>query len=222
MGVRDIFSHGNKLSQKKFGKLYSKDVRMGEVFGNKKISKTLDKAGEKHEFYDLLKKKKEGGVTKQEMKEVFGDLMAGKGRTISRKEAYAVAKEFFGDEKVRYIMPKEKGKAPASAGRASSFGSARKAIQNIQKDFGPFGGAGKSVKGGSSIFQKGKTSASSAQTISSSPRVTRDGQSKKIRSISAGMAAIIDMQGPVKRSDSKETKNDFFRAINATRRNIRG
>jgi hypothetical protein len=238
MGVKDIFSHKKKLSQRKFGNRYSKDARMGEVFGDQKIAKTLDKSSEKHEFYDMLKSKKEGGVTKREMKEVFGELMAGKGRTISKKEAYEVAKEFFGDERVKYIMPKKKGKAPASAGNASSFGGARKAVQNIQKDFGPFGGAGRSAQ--KDISGRQKKTASSAFTAkniqstsggfatgvqNTSPRAIRSisdigAQSKTRRkSISAGLAAIVDVMGPAKGDDKKNNKGDFFRAINATRKN---
>ncbi|MDD5489678.1 MAG: hypothetical protein PHP25_03325 [Candidatus Moranbacteria bacterium] len=261
MSVKNIFSHGKKLSQRKFGGRYSKDARMREVFGNQKIAKALDKTSERNEFYDMLKSKKEGGVTKQEMKEALGEWMTGKGRTISRKEAYAVAKEFFGDEKVKYVMPKKKVSSSAFSGSSGAFGGAGGTDQNIQKSYGPFGGvqtSGKSVISAGElpmIYKKASANpASSAPKILASPisaakiiappaggssvsaqsgqnddqkkedraESERKAQSKKRRrSISAGLAAIVDMMGPVKSEDSKNNKGDFFRAINATRRNTR-
>lgn len=259
MSVRNIFSHKKKLSQRKFGRLYSKDTRMREVFGNQKIAKALDKTSEKNEFYDMLKSKKEGGVTKQEMKEALGEWMSGKGRTISRKEAYTVAKEFFGDEKVKYVMPKKKQSSSAYGGNSGAFGGAGGASQNIQKSYGSFGsihtGANRpviSASGLPTIYKKApadpasrtpkilassvssakivqpaangsSTSAQSAQEKEERAESARKAQStKRKRSISAGLAAIVDMMGPVKSEDKKNNKGDFFRAINATRKRGNG
>lgn len=253
MAVKDIFTHGKKLSQRKFGRLYSKDTRMREVFGNQEIAKKLDKTSERNEFYDALKSKKEGGVTKQEMKEVFGEWMSGKGRTISRKEAYAVAKEFFGDEKVKYVMPKKKQSSSAYVGNAGAFGGAGGTNQNFQKSSGtagsirtstskpiistselptiykkaPAGPASRAPKILASPVSSAKivpsaaggssASAQSAQKKADRDESARKAQSdKRRRSISAGLAAIIDMMGPVKSEDKKNNKGDFFRAMNAT------
>ncbi|HBB36750.1 MAG: hypothetical protein UX02_C0001G0118 [Candidatus Moranbacteria bacterium GW2011_GWC1_45_18] len=236
MGVKNIFSHKKKLSQKKFGKRYFKDARMGEVFGNQQISKALDKTKEKNEFYDMLKSKKAGGVTKQEMKEGLGEWMAGKGRTISRKEAYAVAKEFFGGEKVKYIMPKKKASSSGYAGNSGAFSGAGGASQNFQKSTGLFGNAPISLHKSIPDSQKNiaygdtkihKKASSRAQTPSQNQggdrnASSRDAQSTaKARSIAPGLAAIVGLSGTMKSKDSKAIKGDFFRAINATRRNIR-
>lgn len=78
---------------------YQNSSVMKKILSNKKISEQLDLSSERTEFYDAMKKKAEGGVTNDEMREIFGDLVRGKGRTISRKEAYEIAKEFFPDEK---------------------------------------------------------------------------------------------------------------------------
>jgi len=263
MGVRNIFSHGKKLSQRKFGRLYSKDARMKEVFGNQEIAKKLDKTSEKNEFYDALKSKKEGGVTKREMKEIFGEWMSGKGRTISRKEAYSVAKEFFGDERVKYIMPKKNVAASASGGKAGFFGRGGTANQNTQKSSGTAGNfltsfsrpsisssdlptvykkasASKApqvpkvlaspVSGAVAAQSASGGSASGSQSVQSAQdeekekadraEAKRKAQSKKRRkSISEGLAAIIDIMGPVKKEDPQSNKGDFFRAVNATRKN---
>lgn len=235
MSVKDIFSHNKKLSQRKFGRLYSKDARMKEVFDNKQISKALDKTSERNEFYDMLKSKKKGGVTKQEMKEALGEWMSGKGRTISRKEAYTVAKEFFGDERVKYIMPKGKAGSPAYAGDAGFLGGAEGANQNFPKSSESSGNIQVSTSRSIPSIQKSaaysktsdnsqiiykKVSSSAQNTQSSKKSAKRNAQPKaRRRFIPAGLAAIVDMMGPAKSKDNKARKGDFFRAVNAMRRN---
>lgn len=122
------------MTEKRFRKWLRNDSRMKEVMENPKIAKALDLPREKAEFYELMKGKKGGGLTKGEMKEIFGELMSGKGRTISRKETYAVAKEFFGDEKVRYILPEDQRRYSGYTGsRAGNYNgnSTRKTRANV-------------------------------------------------------------------------------------------
>lgn len=230
MSVKDIFSHNKKLSEKKFGRLYSKDARMKEVFSDKKIAGALDKTSERNEFYNMLKSKKENGVTKQEMKEALGEWMAGKGRTISRKEAYTIAKEFFGDERVKYIMPKKGTGSSSSTGSADFLSGSGEASQNLPQHFGSSGNIRSRATGSilgtqkSAAYSKASNTADAQNTKNPQKSAKKEAQSRaRIKSISAGLAASIEMMGPMKSKDNKTTKRgDFFRAINATRRNIRG
>lgn len=68
---------------------------MKKVLANPAVVKMLDRWDEQHEFYALLQSKAKGGVTKQEMRQILGQLRRGGGKTIDRTEAMNIAHAMF-------------------------------------------------------------------------------------------------------------------------------
>ncbi len=85
---------------------YQNSPVMKKLLANPKIASMLDKPGERAEFFRDLQNAGKGGVTKNNVKEMFGKYMTGKGRTISRKEGSIIASEIFKGDSRRYIFPK--------------------------------------------------------------------------------------------------------------------
>ena len=85
---------------------YQNSPVMKKLLSNPKIAAALDKPGERFEFFRDLQNAGKGGVTKNNVKEMLGKYMTGKGRTISRKEASIIAGEMFKGDSRRYIFPK--------------------------------------------------------------------------------------------------------------------
>jgi hypothetical protein len=102
-------------------KRYQNSPVMKKLLANPKIAAALDKPGERFEFFRDLQNAGNGGVTKNNVKEMLGKYMTGKGRTISRKEASIIAGEIFKGDSRKYISPKNNpAKNDASTNRASS------------------------------------------------------------------------------------------------------
>lgn len=130
------------FSQKRMGfKKYQKSSVFQKILSNPEIARKLDRPGERYEFYNMMKEKMAGGVTKQEMKQIFGELMSGKGRTIDRKEAYAIAKEFFPDEARKYTLSSKPKTSASRPGRDPAL--------NLRKN--PGANAVSSLKAGNSL-----------------------------------------------------------------------
>lgn len=85
---------------------YQNSPVMKKLLANPKIASMLDKPGERAEFFRDLQSAGKGGATKNNVKEMFGKYMTGKGRTISRKEASIIVGEMFKGDSRRYIFPK--------------------------------------------------------------------------------------------------------------------
>lgn len=131
---------------------------MRKMLGNTNIAKALDKVSERDEFYRDMQSKGVGGVTKDEMKEVFGKYVSGKSRHISRKEGYAIAKEFFPDEARRYKFISE---PPKGVPNGFSGGSSKGVVTiSSSSDTGannphPRSGINYLVKYGPGAFRQG-------------------------------------------------------------------
>ena len=93
---------GKSLGWKK----YQNSPAMKKLLSNPKIAAALDKPGERMEFFRDLQSAGNGGVTKNNVKEMLGKYMTGKGRAISRKEASIIAGEMFKGDARKYISPK--------------------------------------------------------------------------------------------------------------------
>jgi hypothetical protein len=97
----------NMYSGKSLGwKKYQNSPAMKKLLSNPKIAAALDKPGERMEFFRDLQNAGNGGVTKNNVKEMLGKYMTGKGRSISRKEASIIAGEMFKGDSKKYISPK--------------------------------------------------------------------------------------------------------------------
>ena len=100
---------------------YQNSPAMKKLSSNPKIASALDLPGERAEFFKDLQKAGKDGVTKNNVKEVLGKYMAGKGKTISRKEGSIIASEIFKGESVKYISPKSDAvRRDPSANRVSA------------------------------------------------------------------------------------------------------
>lgn len=98
-----IFSDKTVYTQKgmSYKKVKNSPV-MKKILADKDIAKVLDEPREREEFYKTLKSKEAGGVTKDELREVFGEFQSGKGKFINPKEIREVAKKFFSSASDRY------------------------------------------------------------------------------------------------------------------------
>jgi hypothetical protein len=182
----------NIYSQKSMGwKKYQNSGVMKKILSNPKIAATLDRQGERSEFYKDLKGMDKGGVTKNELKEVFGKYMAGKGKTISCKEASIVAGEMFKGESGRYISPKSDAvKSDPSANRVSTA--------NQSENFNA--ARTESSASGAGIIARSKIPSGLAASIAS-----------------GGSALRLSNSFP--RKANEENKGSFSRALSAMRRN---
>ena len=77
---------------------------MGKIMSNEKVAKALNQSKERKEFYGILKNAAEGGVSKNELREISDRLAHGHDtRTISQKEGRLIAEglheEFYADRK---------------------------------------------------------------------------------------------------------------------------
>lgn len=123
MAVADLFSRakGGKIFQKNIagkGK-WINDKTMREFSKDPTFRRFLDKPAEKRELHGLMKEMSKDGLTKTEMKEILGKGMAGKLRTLDRKEMSAMAEALFHGEKVKYILPKDAPKYERASGRGA-------------------------------------------------------------------------------------------------------
>jgi len=90
-----IFSSSKMFTEKemKWNNFKNSGV-MRKLLGNKKIAEVLDQRVEQKEFYEVLKKKAPGGVTRDEVREALSELKE-KGKTLTGKEVQDVAYEIF-------------------------------------------------------------------------------------------------------------------------------
>lgn len=111
-----IFTKAPVYSQKsmRYNKVKNSPV-MKKILADKNIAKVLDEPREKREFYQALKSKSGGGVTKNELREVVTNFREGKGKFINDKEGYAIAKKFFKSAGSRYIHSAGKSSGPFSS-----------------------------------------------------------------------------------------------------------
>lgn len=89
---------------------------MKDLLGKEGVSKVLDRASERQEFYDRLKENASGrGVTKNTIRKTLGDFRQSRGNTIDKKEASQLAKALVsghGFSRKPYIFTKEKSARP--------------------------------------------------------------------------------------------------------------
>jgi len=98
-----IFTKAPVYSQKSM--VYNKASKspvMKKILADKDIAKALDETREREEFYGKLKQKEAGGVTKDELREILGELRSGRGKYISKNEAQQIGKKFFSSASNRY------------------------------------------------------------------------------------------------------------------------
>lgn len=112
MDIKNLFKHGKKISKYAFSKNYLKSKTTQGFLENKKIAEILNRRAEKSELNQAMYEKKEGGLTKEEMKETIGEL-----KTLSEKERRDFAKVMFPSTPSgqRFIKPKKETKAVAPA-----------------------------------------------------------------------------------------------------------
>lgn len=73
------------------------------VLNEKKgVARVLDKRSEQKEFYEILKKHKDGGIDSREMRSIIGSLYQRTDDHIDREEARRLAREFIGGS--RYML----------------------------------------------------------------------------------------------------------------------
>jgi hypothetical protein len=111
-----IFTKAPVYSQKsmRYNKVKNSPV-MKKILADKNIAKVLDEPREKREFYQALKSKSGGGVTKNEFREVVTSFREGKGKFINDKEGYAIAKKFFKSAGSRYMHSSGKSSGSLSS-----------------------------------------------------------------------------------------------------------
>jgi hypothetical protein len=97
----------NMYSGKSLGwRKYQNSPAMKDLLSNSKIASALDKPRARAEFFRDLQGAGNGGVTKNNVKEVLGKYMAGKGSAISRRKAAIIADEMFKGDSKKYILPR--------------------------------------------------------------------------------------------------------------------
>lgn len=95
-----IFSFKDKMFSKwsmrwKNVKYSKQSGAMKELLDKPAVAKALDRWDEQKELYDLLRSKADGGVTRQEMRQILGKLRRGGGKSIDRTEAMKIAHAIF-------------------------------------------------------------------------------------------------------------------------------
>lgn len=92
-----FFGQSNLYTKKqmKYGRVEN-NAAMKNIMEKEGVSGILDKKSEKTEFFNAIKKEAgSGGLSKDGLKRVLGDLRRGKGKTIDKGEAMKLAKAFF-------------------------------------------------------------------------------------------------------------------------------
>ncbi len=100
-----FFSNNNLYSQKQVGYGRRSSQAMKDLLGKKGLANILDKPAERNEFYQELKKKAPGGVSRNEMREILGHFRYAKGKTIDKYEAEKMATKIMPNDK-KYIIEK--------------------------------------------------------------------------------------------------------------------
>jgi len=101
----------NLYSKKQIGYGRKTSKAMKDLLKKQGISKILDKRSEQDEFYNALKEKASGGITKNEMREVLGHFRYDHGKNIDEHEAERLARIIMPTGK-RYIIEKPKNNSP--------------------------------------------------------------------------------------------------------------
>lgn len=184
----------NAISGKSLGwRRYQNSPAMKKLLSNPKIASELDLPAERAEFYGDLQKAGKDGVTKINEKEVLGKYMAGKGRSISRKEASIIAGEIFKGESVKYISPKSDAvRSDSSANRVSAANPSA----NFNAARTEYSTRGR----GAGIIARNKIPSGLAASI-------------------AGGESARRLINSLPKKANRENKGSFSRALSATRRN---
>lgn len=82
----------------------SKSPAMKKFMSNPRIAKALSLPKQRKQFYGEMKKYKSGGVTKDEMRQVLGEIRSNPNDSITREKTGIIAKEIIKSGK-RYILP---------------------------------------------------------------------------------------------------------------------
>jgi len=118
----------NMYSGKSLGSgRYQNSPVMKKLLANPKIAGALDKPRERAEFFRDLQSAGNGGVTKNDVKEMLGKYMMGNGRTITRRKAAIIAGEMFQGDSRKYILPKNNPSANgvSAANQSANFSAAQ-------------------------------------------------------------------------------------------------
>jgi len=117
MAVKDLFSHGKKVSRDSMRHNYREDRTFRKIMEDPKIKKILNSPEEQRELHSMMEEKAaDGSVSGNDMRVIFNDLAhKGKGKFISSDEGRQMASQVFTDSSRRYLSDKEVSSKNASS-----------------------------------------------------------------------------------------------------------
>jgi len=119
-----IFTKGPVYSEKSMGyqKVKNSPV-MKKILSDEGVAKAIDEPREREEVYRKLKEYEKGGVTKEELQRTFAFFRSGKGKFVSEKEGYEIARKMMPSASDRYKYSSSWDCGTASKSQSSKTGA---------------------------------------------------------------------------------------------------